>query len=52
MINEIVSAAETSSGAIIFVLILIIVLISAAWAAVQMYRAWKTFRQFVRGRSN
>jgi len=52
MINEIMSAAETSSGAVLFAMIMIIVWISAVWAAVQMYRAWKTFRRLVRGRSN
>lgn len=53
MINELVSAAETSMGTVLFAMITIAVFISAIWAAVQAYKAWKTFRRFIdQGRSN
>ena len=52
MIHEILSVAETSSGAIMFALITIIVSVSAIWAAVQAYKAWRTFRRMIKGRSN
>ena len=52
MIDELVYAAETSSGAILFALITIVVGISAIWAAVQAYKAWRTFGRMIKGRSN
>ena len=53
MINEIVSAAGTSSGAVVFAMITIMVGISAIWAAVQAYKAWRTFRRLIdQGRSH
>lgn len=52
MINELVSAAETSSGTILFAMITIVVGISAIWAAVQAYKAWRTFGRMIKGRSN
>ena len=53
MINEIVSAVETSLMTVLFAMILIAVWISVIWAMVQAYKAWKTFRRFVgKGRSH
>lgn len=55
MINELMlmPAAETNSGTVLFSLIIIVIGISAIWAAIQTYKAWKTFRRLIdQGRSH